>query len=362
MTASFAACPPGRASLRLGAILLTLTLTLTDWGVALVARAEPAASVYSRGRPAATAPATQPPQPAVPPAVATPQPLDAAPAPPAAAPPAEDPAAAADRAAQAERILASSLAVFGRADSVALKLRQRVRVGDRVLVGTGRYVQAGHGEDLRFRFETTLTADTETFEIAEICDGLFCWLHRRAGPDPATLHRIDVQRVRSRLGELQAPDPEDTARYLGGLQRVLWSARQWFNFTEAVPGELEGRPVWLVEGRWNPLPLVILQPGCKTAATQPGGIRPEQLPDGMPWSVRFAIGRSDLVPYRLEYLALPGPRPVSGGDLEPIGVIDLVEVEFNGPVDTTAFYYQPATEGLIDITDPYLRMLGLMRP
>lgn len=273
-----------------------------------------------------------------------------------------DAAAIADRAAQAERIVASSLAKFSRADSVAVKLRQRVRVGDRVLVGTGRYLQAGRGDELRFRFETTLTSDTETFEIAEICDGLFCWLHRRAGPDPATLHRIDVQRVRNRLEELSAANLDDTARYLGGLQRVLWSARQWFDFSEAVPGDLDGRPVWFVEGRWNPLPLAALQPARAEAARQPGGIHPDQLPDGMPWAIRFAIGRSDLMPYRLEYLAIPGPRPASGRTVEPIGVIDLVEIEFDGSVDPTAFFYQPATEGLIDITDPYVRMLGLMRP
>lgn len=273
-----------------------------------------------------------------------------------------DAAAAADRAAQAERIVASSLASFNRAESVAVKLRQRVRVGDRVLVGTGRYLQAGRGDELRFRFETTLTGDTETFEIAEICDGFFCWLHRRAGPDPATLHRIDVQRVRNRLQELSAPDPADTAMYLGGLQRVLWSARQWFDFSEAVPGDLDGRPVWFVEGRWNPLPLGVLQPARAEIARQPGGISPDQLPDGMPWAIRFAIGRSDLVPYRLEYLAIPGPRPATGRAVEPIGVIDLVEIEFDGSVDPTAFFYQPATEGLIDITDPYCRMLGLMRP
>ena len=143
---------------------------------------------------------------------------------------------------------------------------------------------------------------------------------------------------------------------------MLWSARQWFNFEEAVPGDLDGRPVWIVEGRWNPIPLAALQPARAEAARQPGGIRPEQLPDGMPWAIRFAIGRGDLVPYRLEYLAIPGPRPVAARPVEPIGVIDLVEVEFDGAVDPTAFYFQPATEGLIDITEPYVGMLGLMRP
>jgi hypothetical protein len=366
---------------RTGGVSGLLAAVLMTTGVCgAPARGEPvAASVYSRGRPAALPQAAQPSastQPPPPAGEAPPAAPEAVPsagpdgqgevAHPAAAavPPAEpvDPAVAADRAAQAERIVVSSFTMFRRAESVSLKLRQRVRVGDRVLVGTGRYVQVGQGDDLRFRFETTLTCDTETFEIAEIFDGLFCWLHRRAGPFPATLHRIDAQRVRTRLGELGAPDPTDTAVYLGGLQRVLWSARQWFVFAEAVPGELDGRPVWLVEGRWNPAPLSVLQPGLAEAAQQPGGIRPEQLPDGMPWAVRFSIGRSDLVPYRLEYLAIPGPRPVNAEPVQPIGVIDLVEIEVDGSVDPTAFYYQPATEGLIDISEPYAKMLGLMRP
>jgi hypothetical protein len=59
--------------------------------------------------------------------------------------PPTDPGAAA----QAERIVASSLAVIGRAESLSIKLRQRVRIGDRVLVGTGRYLQAGRGSSRR---------------------------------------------------------------------------------------------------------------------------------------------------------------------------------------------------------------------
>ncbi len=373
MIAAFSTCSRRPAASRFGFAMLIVTAL--GGGATIWAQAP--ASVYSRVRSQADAQSSADGSGVAPPAggvagagspvgtaaqAGVPAPVGEAGQGGQAAPAPLDAAAIADRAAQAERIVASSLANFSRAESVVVKLRQRVRVGDRVLVGTGRYLQVGRGDELRFRFETTLTGDTETFEIAEICDGLFCWLHRRAGPDPATLHRIDVQRVRSRLEELNAPDPTDTAMYLGGLQRVLWSARQWFDFSEAVPGELDGRPVWFVEGRWNPVPLAALQPARAEAARQPGGVHPDQLPDGMPWAVRFAIGRSDLVPYRLEYLAIPGPRPATGREVEPIGVIDLVEIEFDVSVDPTAFFYQPATEGLIDITDPYVRMLGLMRP
>ena len=82
----------------------------------------------------------------------------------------------------------------------------------------------------------------------------------------------------------------------------------------------------------------------------------------MPWAVRFCIGRGDLVPYRVEWLAVPGPRPVAGGEPEPVAVLDLQEVRINGPVDAGAFVYRPAAEGLIDMTDAHVAGLGLMRP
>lgn len=279
--------------------------------------------------------------------------------------PAPDPGAAA----QAERIVASSLAAIGRAESVSIKLRQRVRIGDRVLVGAGRYLQSGQGEEQRFRFETTLTCESrafgiepESFEVTEVSDGLFCWLHQRNGPDRPLLHRVDIQRVRGRLAELKVDDPSDTAAYLGGLQRTLWWVRQWFRFNAAVPGELNGLPVWVVEGRWPPGTLGTLLPQLAAAEKRPAGVQPEELPDGVPWNVRLAISQSDLLPHRLEFLAIPGDRPVTAGPLEVIMALDFMEIEIDGPVDATAFYYQPASEELIDLTDVVLRTMAPARP
>jgi hypothetical protein len=268
----------------------------------------------------------------------------------------------AEEAARAERILASSLAMLAQADSFATRLRQKVRVGDRVLVGTGRYVQSGRGEDQRSRVESTLTCDTETFELVEVCDGIFAWTFRHYGTDAPQLERLDVRRVREKLGQLRAPEPVTASPYLGGLQRSFGALRQWFRFVSAEPAEIDGLPVWVVEGRWNPDWLHVILPDVSTAARRPGGITPADLPDGVPWSVRFCIGRGDLVPYRVEWLAVPGPRPVAGGEPEPVAVLDLQEVRINGPVDAGAFVYRPAAEGLIDMTDAHVAGLGLMRP
>jgi hypothetical protein len=266
-----------------------------------------------------------------------------------------------DAAAQAERIMLSSAAVIARAQSFSVKLRQKARFGDRVLVGTGRYVQAGQGEDQRFRFDSTLVGETETFEFTEVSDGLFCWTHRHNGEEPASLQRVDVRRVRSKLAELKAADAADGASYLGGLQRTIRLLRHWFRFSKATPVDLDGQPVWFVEGRWFSDFLPIVLPQLKDRAAAEGGIRASDLPDGMPWEVRIAIGRNDLVPRRIEWLAIPGPRPVSDGPLEPIAVMDFHDIEIDGPVDPTAFFYQPASEGLEDVTEMTVKSLGLMR-
>lgn len=329
---------------------------IVAWGCCLPAACQeegqsPPASVYSRQAratlKAVRAAATQPGA-AVPPAVTVGE---------------------SDAAAQAERIVASGIAAIGRAESVSIKLRQRVRIGDRVLVGAGRYLQAGQGEEQRFRFETTLTCESatdhlesESFEVTEVSDGIFCWLHQRNGPDPPILQRLDVQRVRGRLAELGAADPTDAAAYLGGLQRMLWWVRHWFRFTAAVPGEIDGRAVWLVEGRWPAGTLGAILPDLAESERREGGVRPEELPDGMPWVVRLAIGRADLLPVRLEFLAIPGARPVSAGPLEVIMALEFLEIELDAPVDATAFYYQPASEELVDLTGIVLKTMALSRP
>jgi hypothetical protein len=142
----------------------------------------------------------------------------------------------------------------------------------------------------------------------------------------------------------------------------LWWIRQWFRFGAAVPGEIDGRPVWVVEGHWPSVTLVSMLPQLAAADKRPGGLQPEDLPDGMPWVARLAINQSDLLPQRLEYLALPGDRPVSAGPLQVIMAIDFMEIEVDAPVDATAFYYQPASEELIDLTGVVLKTMTPMRP
>ena len=264
---------------------------------------------------------------------------------------------------QAERIVAAALAGLGRVDSISARLRQRVRIGDRVLVGAGRYVQSGQGEDQRYRLESAMKSDTETFEVLEVCDGLFAWSYRRLGPQPAQIERFDVRRVRERMRSLDVADDASISPYLGGLQRTLSLVRDWFRFVSVEPAAIDDMPVWVTMGRWNPESLAAILPDRAEAARRPEGIAAEELPDGMPWGVRLSIGRRDLFPFRIEWLAIPGRRPVSPGPPEPIAVMELYEVRLGEPVDAAAFVYKPAAEdGLLDLTDAHVKSLAPLRP
>jgi len=268
----------------------------------------------------------------------------------------------ADQAAQAERIVAATLAAMGRAESISARVRQRVRVDDRVLVGAGRYVQSGLGEDQRYRYESSMKSDTETFDLLEVCDGLFAWSYKRIGPQPPQLERLDVRRIRERLHQLKPADDVVASPYLGGVQRTLSLLRDWFRFTTVEPTTIDELPVWRIEGRWCGECLALLLPSHKEAAIKPGGITAAEMPDGMPWSVRLSIGKRDLFPFRIEWLAIPGRRPVADREPETIAVLELYEVRLGEPVDAAAFVYKPAIDGLIDLTDSRVQFLAPLRP
>lgn len=328
---------------------------------------EPAASVYRKGGTPAAAPAAEAgqPTPGPPSGAAKPDEPGASPGSAAGQQPAQasaDLASPAEQAAQAERIVLAALAALGRAESISARVRERVRVDDRVIVGAGRYVQSGLGEDQRYRYESSLKSDTETFEILEVCDGLFAWSFRRVGPQPPTLERLDVRRVRERLQQINPTHDAMVSPYLGGIQRTLSLLRDWFRFVRVEPETLDGVAVWKVEGRWHPEALMLLQPDKKEAIMRPEGIAPDELPDGMPWRVRLLISRRELFPFRVEWLAIPGRRPVAGREPEPIAVLELFDVRLGEPVDAAAFVYRPSTKGLVDMTDMHVKYLAPLRP
>jgi len=269
---------------------------------------------------------------------------------------------AAEQQGRAERIVAATLAGLARAQSLSARVRQRVRVGDRVLVGSGRYVQSGLGEDQRFRYESAIKSDTEEFELLEVCDGLFFWTYRKTGSNPPQVERVDLRRVRDRLAKLPGVDPSATSAYLGGVQRVLALLREWFRFSTVHSTVIDDLAMWNIQGQWSVEGLAGILPTQAEAIRSPSGIAPTELPDGMPYSMRLSISKRELFPLRIEWLAIPGKRPVAATTPEAVAVLEFYDVHMGEPVDASAFVYKPATEGLIDCTDTIVNQLSPLRP
>ena len=268
----------------------------------------------------------------------------------------------ADQAGKAERVVAAALAGLARAPSISARVRQLVRVGNMVLKGSGRYIQSGTGEEQRYRYETTLNTTSEEFEMLEVCDGLFAWSYRKLGPQPAQVERVDIRQVRDRLTALQVADRTDISSHLGGIQRPLARVRQWFRFTTVTSAVMDEVPIWLVEGAWDRESLALILPGQAEQIRSPAGIGPADLPAGVPWSVRLSISKRELFPCRVEWLAIPGPRPVGVAQPEVVAVLELYDVRIGEPVDATAFVYKPATEGLLDTTETAVSQVAPWRP
>ena len=310
----------------------------------------PAGSVYQRSEPAVATAETAP---------APAGDLPTTPSPPSPHP--TLPESAAEQAGRAERVVAAALAGLSRAPSLSARVRHLVRFNDMVLKGSGRYVQSGVGEDQRYRYEYRLSATDEEFEVLDVCDGLFAWNFRRIGQNPPQVERIDVRRIRERLDTLGISHRQDQSAYLGGIQRHLGLLRQYFRFTSITPAAIDELPVWRIEGTWDRDTLAWIDKEKAEAIKSEAGVAPNELPDGMPYSVRLSISKRELFPVRVEWLAVPGRRPTPPAPLQVIAMMELYDVRIGEPVDVSAFVYKPATEGLTDITDGTLPQVQPLR-
>ena len=256
---------------------------------------------------------------------------------------------------QAERLVASMLSRLGRAESVSARIRQRTRAKDMVLVGTGRYLQQGRGMDQQFRFEIINKADTETFELLEVSDGLSFWKFRKSGSTPVRLARVDISQVRTKLQGFGIEKDQPVAPHLGGLQRTLALLRHYFQFKSAEKESLEGLPVWRVIGQWNTTVLAEILPQ-QTEMTEVLGDAPVHVPEGMPCSVELIIGSEQLFPFRITWNAWG-----DGDTIEPMSILELYDVRLGESIDSAAFVYKPSSEGLVDETEQFVQKVQPLR-
>ncbi len=269
-----------------------------------------------------------------------------------------DPQGAADPLA-AEKILRQAIATLESRQSVTAKVRQRIELFDRKLVGSGRYVQ-GPARSFRSRLELDLAVGSQQARWLQICDGNFLWTYSQMpdeeGKVKERLSRVDVSKVIEALSRDQGQPPSPLgfqAMGIGGLPQLLDAISRAFRFETVEPSRLGDLDMLILRGRWEPSVLASLVPAAIPAMEKGEAVDPSKLPEHLPDRVSLYLGKDDLFPYRIVY-----DRRMKN-NVKPMITLELYEVAVNTAADSRQFIYNPATSAFHKATDQYLSRRGL---
>ncbi len=258
--------------------------------------------------------------------------------------------------------------------SIEAKVRQRVDLFDRELIGSGSYAQQGTGVTTRLRLEMRMRTDKAATELLQVCNGETLWTFN-AADGLRTLRRVDVDRVIEALrGEGNTrPDGgfSGVAMGLGGLPWMVEGLRQFCRFKPAESGRLGDLDVFVVEGTWRSEKLLALLPDDEKKRVADGGkIDAARLPPHLPDGVAIYLGRDDLFPYRFDYrrsLPLDESQHVGANDegasaavSRTIVTLEFYEVLIGGAIAAERFKYKPG-QGAVDDTERYIERLTVRR-
>ena len=307
----------------------------------------------------------------------------------------------------AQQLVNQAAQNIARQPSVEAKLRQRVELFGKFLVGYGSYRQLtiDHRDHRQmFRLEMKLQVADRLTSLLVVSNGTTLWIRRDYG-DKQNLAYVNLGRIRE-LALQPAPGSPETGRpetgtpetgrpetgrpenggreigpeigglptqwlAMGGLHQLLHGLSASFDFSQPVAAQIGDQPVWQLTGRWKPRMLAQLLPGTPTelAPGDPVGLVDlGKLPQHLPTMVVLALGRDDqfpLFPYRIEYRRLNGAqRPGSAGpargpaSYRAVATMELFEVR-HYVVEPRDFDFQPGDQQVEDRTDVFLRRLGL---
>ncbi len=257
--------------------------------------------------------------------------------------------------------------------SVAARIRSEAQLYRQHVVGSGTYIQ-GPPKPGAWRLELRMQTGDGATSLVQVCDGQQLWIYRQASERP-TLERVDTATVSAallrRAKETSDPNGKPAPGIVaglglgyGGLPRLLHMLAESFEFQSFTESQLEGLPVLILVGTWNPAMLTVLLPDQQGAIEAGQGANLSKLPAHIPDRVTLYLGRDDLFPYRLEYHRdHPGEKewelvpPERRG--QPIVKLEWFEVRFNPPLAREQFYFNPGDTKYEDATKRYLEGLGL---
>lgn len=257
------------------------------------------------------------------------------------------------------------LATIDAQSSIAAKVRHRVELLGRPLIGTGIYLQQGRGAERTFRLELQLRTVLYTSRVRHVCDAKHLWIAEELDGNKS-LTVVDMVRLRGARPKSQGAVPLQPALFaLAGLPKLLSSLQATFVFERVVESRLDELRVWSIEGKWNPAKLIQLLPEQKEAIESGGVVDLSGLAPNLPHRVVLHVGCDDLFPYRIEYwrTAPADSDEESSGRARLMLVMELYEVQLGARIDPVQFEFAPDNKvSPVDHTQEFLDRLGLEDP
>lgn len=273
------------------------------------------------------------------------------------------PAAEGEKAPQ--RLLERAILALEGRHSISAKIRHRVDVLGKRLVGSGTYLEQRSPEVLQLRMELKIQVGGQATNFLQVCDGQYLWTYQKGTQDPGTLTRIAVVRVAQALeemGETREAGRVGSWLGMGGLPKLLRSLNAFFQFVSVEEGRLDQdqTPVWRLHGQWKPEQIARLLPDQAAAVKEGKPTKFSKLPPHMPDHVVLYLGKENLFPYNVEYYRLePNPKARYSVPADRILVaVELFDVVTGAPIPSTRFVYHPGNLDFTDQTEAYLQSLG----
>ena len=251
-------------------------------------------------------------------------------------------------------LLDSAIAAFDNYESITAATRLQVHLRGHHLFGPGTYLQKGPSDRRRIRSEMVLRGRAGKFTFTQINDSNRLWLFEES-PEIRKLRLIDLQRLRDSgvLTEtaLGRSASFDTLR-IRGLAGLMKAIQDSFRFGRAVQIEWNKKSVWAMRGVWRESMLQQLL-GTTDAGSEDSDWR-DRLPEWAPTEIGLLLDAKTLFPYRFEFLTHIGDNPQGQSQLEPIAILELLEIRFDGAIDESQFD-RPSDIRPTDVTKEYLR-------
>ncbi len=251
-------------------------------------------------------------------------------------------------------VVLGALATLQRAPSLSASVRYTTASHGDELLGTGRYLQRGTGQQRLSRLELQSQVAGETASLQQVFDGKYLWTEKRL-PSGRSVSRVDVRRLlggvaaapRSLSDSPYRPDPlVETALARGGMAALVADLYTRFEFGPARQVQHQGEAVWAVVGSWTPEDLA-------RALGEDGS--EQDWPDVTPDHVLVLVSLVDRLPRVIEYrrhedAALrAGPSSVVPCR-DPLVRYELFEVRLGPVLSLDEFRYVPGEVQVVDHT------------